>query len=144
MNKAQSDKEVKLTPSEKSKVKFLLKMHKKIVNKLQDNLKDAKNDFRKAYTKYNEYIKFNPDATYASFDEVERKLSGNLEFALDQLKEAREDIKEFTKLYLKFKIDTEKLPNGFEETKVILDNNGNIAEVDGEKLYYVTKKFTVR
>ena len=37
-----------------------------------------------------------------------------------------------------------KIPSGgFEETKVILDKDGNVAKVDGKKLYYVTKTVTV-
>ena len=143
MNKSQSGETVKMTSLEKSQAKHLIKMHKKMVDKLQKNLDLAKKNCKEAHKKYKDYVKLHPDATYANFNSKEREVSGDLEIALDELKEARQDIKEFHKLHLEFKIDKQDLPDGFKETKVILDKDGNVAKVDGKKLYYVTKTVTV-
>tara|TARA_B100000963_G_C22631715_1_gene675237 strand:+ start:2442 stop:3167 length:726 start_codon:yes stop_codon:yes gene_type:complete len=143
MNKAQSDDTVEMTSLEKSQVEHLIKMHKKMVDELQKNLDLAKKNCKEAYKKYKDYVKLHPDATYAKFNSEEREVSGDLEIALDELKEARQAMKEFHKLHLEFKIDKQDLPNGFKETKVILDKAGNVVEVDGKKLYYVTKTVTV-
>jgi len=144
MNKAQSGETVKMTSLEKSQAKHLIKMHKKMVDKLQKNLDLAKKNCKEAHKKYKDYVKLHPDATYANFNSKEREVSGDLEIALDELKEARQAIKEFHKLHLEFKIDKQDLPDGFKETKVILDKDGNVAKVDGKKLYYVTKTVTVK
>ena len=144
MHKAQSDDTVKMTSLERSQAKHLIKMHKKMVKKLKDNLKSAKENFQEAHKKYKSYVKLHPDATYANFDAKEREVSGDLEIALDELKDARQAIKQFHNLHLEFVKDKQELPNGFEETNVILDEDGNVAQVDGENLYYVTKKVTVK
>lgn len=144
MNKAQSDDTVEMTSLEKRQANYLIKMHKKMVKKLQDNLESAKKNFKEAHKKYKSYVKLHPNATYANFDAKEREVSGDLEIALDELKEARQAIKQFHNLHLEFVKDKQELPDGFKETKVILDKDGNVAKVDGKKLYYVTKTITVK